>query len=126
MRAGEKTRKFGMKVSAGKICVVRGFGDDVWHKISRSRVGVVIKLRTNRGELCGESDIIADILVGVFNTCPDCPMLVEVVSDAKLGCAGIRDSNAEVLILVVRDGQIGGYWANAHTVRRQPAPCLSA
>ena len=64
-------------------------------------------------ELCWKSDIVADILVGVFNTCPDRPMLVEVVSDAKLGRPRIRHSDAEVLILVVRESQIGGHRANA-------------
>ena len=67
---------------------------NVWHKIRRSRVGVVIELRANRGELRRESDIVADILVGVFNAYSDRPMLVEVVSDAKLGRARIRHSDA--------------------------------
>ncbi len=85
MRAGKKARKFRMKVSAGKICVVGGFGENIWHKIRRSRVGVVIELRANRAEACRKSDIVADILVGVFNSYAHGPMLIDVVSDAKLG-----------------------------------------
>src|ERR1700690_4040683 len=114
-----------MKVPAKETCVVGGFGENVRHKVSRSRVGVVVELRTNRAELCRKSDIVADKLVGVFNSHPHCPMLVDVISDAKFSRPRIRHSNAEVLIFVVRDRQIGGDGPDAIAVRRQPAPCLS-
>src|SRR5271155_4899167 len=114
-----------MKVPAEETCVVGGFGDDVRHKISRSGVRVVIELRANRAELCWESDIVADKLIGVFNTDPHRPMLVDMVSDTKFSRPRVRHSNAEILIFVVRDRQIGGDWADAIAVRRQPAPCLS-
>ena len=51
VRAGKKTSKFRMKVSAEESCVVGGLGNNVRHKIRRSGVGVVIELRANRGEL---------------------------------------------------------------------------
>src|ERR1700690_804999 len=114
-----------MKVPAKETCVVGGFGENVRHKVSRSRVGVVVELRTNRAELCRKSDIVADKLVGVFNSHPHCPMLVDVISDAKFSRPRIRHSNAEVLIFVVRDRQIGGDGPDAIAVRSQPAPCLS-
>src|SRR5271154_107468 len=114
-----------MKVPAEETCVVGSFGENVRHKIRRPSVGVVIELRTNRAELGRKSDIVADKLIGVLNTHPDRPMLVDMVSDAKFSRPRVRHSNAEVLILVVRDGQIGGDRADAIAVRRQPAPCLA-
>src|SRR5271154_5887273 len=47
VNAGKKTRKFRVKVSGAEMGVVGGLGDDVWHQVRRSRVGVVIELRTN-------------------------------------------------------------------------------
>src|SRR6202044_913234 len=100
--------------------------ENIWHKIRRARICIVIELRTNRAEARRKSDVVADKLVGVFNTCADCPMLIDVVSDSKLCRSRVSHADAEVLIFVVRDGQIGRYWADALAVRRQPAPRLSA
>src|SRR5580658_1275912 len=41
--AGNKTRKFRVKMSGPEIGVVGGLGDNVRHEVRRSRVGVIIE-----------------------------------------------------------------------------------
>src|SRR5271154_4432215 len=96
-----------MEVPAGEFGVISGLGENVGHKIRRSRVRVVIELRANRAEARRKSDVAADILVGIFNSYADGPMVIDVVADSKFGRARVRHSDGEVLIFVIRDGQIG-------------------
>src|SRR5580700_11885763 len=76
VRAGKKAGSFHMKVPVEEICVVGGLGENIRHKIRRSRVGIVIELRTNRTEACRKSDVVPDILVRVFNSYAYGPMLI--------------------------------------------------
>src|SRR5208283_3265085 len=113
-----------MKVSAREIPVISDFGKDVRHEICGSRIGAVIELRADGSKARGERDIIADVLIGIFNAYSHGPMFVGVIGDAELGSPSVRHSNAEVLILIVGNGEIRRYRSDAGTVGCQPTPCL--
>src|SRR5580692_5460878 len=115
-----------MEVSAGEFGVVGGLGENVGHQIRRSGVRVVIELRANRAEARRKSDVITDKLVRVFDSYPDGPMVIDVVGDSKFGRARVRHSHSEILIFVIRDGQIGWNRTDALAVRGEPTPGLSA
>src|ERR1700677_1684529 len=125
VRAGKQTGQFCMEVSAGEFVVVGGLGENVGHQIRRSGVRVVIELRANRAEARRKSDVIADVLVRVFNSYADGPMVIDVVGDSKFRRARVRHSHSEILIFVIRDGQIGWNRTDALAVRGEPAPRLS-
>src|SRR5208282_1034503 len=114
-----------MKVSAREIPVISDFGKDVRHEICGSRIGAVIELRADGSKARGERDIIADVLIGIFNAYSHGPMFVGVIGDAELGCPGVRHSDAEVLILVVGNRKVRGHWPQAVAVGSQPTPRLS-
>src|SRR5271170_965859 len=116
-------------MSACNFCVVCDLGNDVWKKIRSSYLGSVVKFRgtrANGGEGRRKRDKTAYVLVGILDADPKRPMFVRVVGNADLGSAGVGQADADVLILVISDGQFGGIRTNSDAVGGQPTPGLSA
>src|ERR1700758_5264204 len=102
-----------MKVSVRELVFVGDLGQNVWESICRSDLRAIVKLRTNGSERCRECDEAADKLIRILDTCSEGPVFVRVIGHSELGSPCIRNSDAKVLILVVGNGQIGRYGADA-------------
>src|SRR5271163_4117074 len=101
-----------MEMAVSQFCVVSNFGNDVRKKIGSAYLGSIVELRANRGGKCRwKGDEGADVLIRVLNTHAERPVIVGVIGNAELRCAGESQANLEILVLVVGSCLIGGYRA---------------
>src|ERR1700761_459999 len=117
MRAVETARNFGVEMSAQNFIVVGNFRENVREGIRCAYLRAIIKLRADRSERRGERDVAADVLIRIFDPYSERPVIVRVIGDSKLSGASVRNADAEVLIFVVGDGQVGRHRADTITIR---------
>src|SRR5580658_7491608 len=97
-----QTDAFQMKMPACNFCVVRNFGKDVWEQIGSAYLGSIVKLGADRrGKGGWKGDESTYVLVGILDAYPNRPMIVQVIGDAQLRSARVRQTYPDVLIFVV-------------------------
>ncbi len=119
-----------MKLSPGNGCVISDFGNNVGHDVRDAKVPVVeltVQVADAAGEGRRESYCVrAHKLVGIFESNSHRPVIVRMVSHAKLGRAAVMYSQVDVRIFVHGNRKIGWQRRQSVSVGREPAPRLAA